>query len=211
MTSHLSRRFNPKRRTFAFTLIEMAIVVSVVGAITAVIWAKASDVMLANNVRNLNRQTISIAHAVRSVFAEQSGVRGTPATLMVPLDQQKVFPGEMRDGSTVPDGIIYHHWYQLPISGLGSLQLEAAYCTGVPTADSTTAAPCFNIDLLEMPSTACVQILLSSTQQSGAGGLQALIVNGVGIAIPTDLASASGACAPVTNTMTWVYLLRDNG
>jgi len=76
----------------AFTLTELAIVISIIGVIAGALWAVASDVAINQHVAISNRQLAAIVNNMRVLYAEQGSLTGTQATLTRAVDRQRVFP-----------------------------------------------------------------------------------------------------------------------
>lgn len=205
----------------AFTLTELAIVVAIIGGIVATLWAVAADVITNKNVSIANKQLVTIAGNVRAIYAEQGGISNggdaSPATLTQSLDVLRAFPVEMRS-ATNTKGVIFHGWNTSPYAtvGLGNVVATAANCdivtyTGGP-ASATSLESCFGITYYNLPQNACTQFATSLL--STGTGLLAVFINGNNVPYPIDLGTANAgancAASPTSNSIEFVYLLKDN-
>lgn len=199
------------KKSRAFTLTELAIVLAVVGGIVGLIWAAAADVSMSNKVRAANVELVYISHTVRGIFVEQGGVRGQNSTLTPALDRLKAFPLEMRQDPTVDAGILFHPWSQKidTSTSLGDVQVSASDCVGTLVLDDKTPEPCFSVLMMFLTQKACVQILAATTMTGT--GLQSVTINGTNLSLPIDSNTATTNCSVTTpaNTVQWVYTLRD--
>lgn len=84
----------------AFTLTEIAIVLGVFGVITAAMWGFASSARQSMRVRQTFEGITSIVDNVRSIYAAQTSINGTYATLVPTLIQQGVIPRNLLSGHT---------------------------------------------------------------------------------------------------------------
>lgn len=198
------------KRSRAFTLTELAIVLAIVGGIVGLIWAAASDVNMSSKVHTVSTELAAISHGTRAVFADQGGVKGRTSKLTPALDRLKVFPIDMRQNSSVDNGILYHPWaqYNDPVTSLGDVLVGATDCSGNAATDDVTAEPCFSVYLLDLPKKACVQSMVGTTLTGT--GLQSVTINGTNVSLPIDTNTATTDCSTTSNTVQWVYLLRDN-
>jgi len=213
--------FCRKRKRQAFTLTEIAIVLGITGLILGAVWVAASKVRLTGQIHTASQQLAAIAQNTRTVFTEQGGVTGNKTSnLNASLDQLKVFPLEMRQSQSNPQGIIFHPWYQQTSSNggftVGSVQIYADDCTG--TENNAATQPCFGIHFTFIPQDICIQLLLQTGQNSS--GLQQIHVNSSTvmdlasspppILVSKALASCDNTNGSGSNDILWVYLLKDN-
>lgn len=206
----------------AFTLTEIALVFGIIGIVVFVIWYAYVEVQTNNRIRTVTQQLVSISQNVRTAFAEQAGLRGQWGTLTPALDQLRVFPLDMRQNQNVAGGVIFHPWDQQVGAGLGPVQVSASSCGGsgviaVAVGDDATLGSCFMVRLQSLPANACIR-LITNVQQTGIGltqvqvnGLYAADANDGAKPLPLTPTRASGDCNNGNNnTVTWVFLLRDN-
>jgi len=207
-SNDMHRRHGPR----GFTLTEIAIVLATIGLLVGGLWAVASDVWLSHRVRVTSQQLAATAQNIRSIYADLPGIKGTLLTATPALDQLKAFPPEMRQEAAGTYGNVFHIFSSTPVSGLGSVQVQADDCTG---ANPVTAASCFDLTYYNMPQKPCEQLLLLSQPQGT--GLAGVAVNPAGgppyalVSPPLSLNNADAACTSATaNNMIWIYNLRDN-
>lgn len=199
-----------KRSSSGLNLIEVAIVLGITGLIIGGVWAVSSVLGASNKQRKASQELALIAQNVRVAFAEQSGVLGQRAHLTLALDRFGSLPTEMRQNANMPAGIMFNPWSQLPAGGLGSAVVYASDCTGSEAPDDTTPEPCFAVGFLNVPQSACVQMATQSPSTST--GVQGVIINSSGfLTLPVTGTAAASNCSNATNnTISWVYLLKDN-
>lgn len=211
-----------RQNAAGFTLVEISIVLVIFGLILGGVWVAAGHVRLNSQVRTASQQLLAIVQNVRATFAELGGVTGgNSSNINQALDQLKVFPLDMRQG-TSPTGVIFNPWSQVMSSnaggfGVGSVQVYSDDCTNDEAL--TTAQPCFAVTFLGVPQSACIDLLVQSSQEDPT--MQMIVVNGTiaGIInstcppLPITPSAAAAACTNGdgngTNGIVWLYPAKD--
>jgi prepilin-type N-terminal cleavage/methylation domain-containing protein len=156
-----------QRRTDGFTLIELAIVLTVVGAIVAVIWTSAATVSQNNSVNHAIQQITEVVQNIRDQFANTQNPPGWAAGSDITsgsatsLDGLQLFPAEMRQNPALGYGAagetIVH-----ALNGSFQVVQPSSTVGAVPNAIMTPACAnftCFRLVLNGLPQPACVKFL----------------------------------------------------
>jgi prepilin-type N-terminal cleavage/methylation domain-containing protein len=187
------------------TLIEMAIVLSVIGVIVAAIWVVAATTSENAKQHSFASQHQQIVQNMRQV-CQRLNIFAAPYSTNITqeYDRQAVFPRELRltqpATDAAADGNLNHQWTDFGVITTGTIQLWKINST------------LFEIRYLRMPRKACVNLAIKLT--GGELGMDRLIVGGTTFRasngnVPATTTDATTACASATNnTMRWFYSLR---
>lgn len=178
------------RNQKGFTLIEIAIVLTIVGLVIGGIWLAASTVLNNNKKTETARQVVQIVQNVKNLFANQTGA--TPATgFTTPVAVQAgVFPPGMVSG-TAAAPVIRH-----------------AFSTGTTSNVTLAAAASGNAVILTvgvagdgLPRDACVELLSRVVTNGNFGkyGITSVTSNGTTVAESSSIATINSACANATD------------
>ena len=139
-----------------FTLTEIAIVLGVIGAITAGIWMVAGAAYQNQKVEKAQQQIMKIAHTVRSMYMTHGTIAAADYTGNF-ISMGNIFPSDMVVGTTT-----VNPW------GTVSNEPNESKGNGVTVESATNSWACggagtsgFTIVYWQIPSSACAGILMS--------------------------------------------------
>ncbi|MCL2469171.1 MAG: type II secretion system GspH family protein [Alphaproteobacteria bacterium] len=154
------------KRTRGFTLMEAAIVLGIIGLITAGIWVAAAAVLKQKRVTESYGILIQISQNMRALYEKHPYFsRFSPGEdITVPMRQAGVFPADLF--ASAADNVPRNPW-NTPIS------ITVGPSTGVspPHSFIVTFEPVLAFD-------DCAKLVLLATGPSGPGGIDAVIMNG---------------------------------
>lgn len=189
------------RRKRAFTLTEIAIVLGIVGLILGAIWVAAAAVYNNLRVSKANTEILSIAQAVRTLYATSSTMTDAAGTDETgSMCKASIFPNDM-----IPTG-------GCPAVGAASTLINPWNGTVTVTAQTdTVASDSFGIEFNGITQGACITLVTSIT---GTGRDPGLYYAGVTAApkgavafgaaspmalpVPASTAAAAGNCGLAT-------------
>jgi len=185
-----------------FTLIEIAIVLTIVGLIIGGIWVAASTVFNNNKAQALAKDVIQAVQNTKTLFSSQGTSASTVGVTVTNLINAGVFPTDM---VTPNAGVLVTPFSTQ--SAVTDVTVSAA-----PGGTATSIGYAFN----NLPSSACTQLLitlgsLNNIQKLGITGLNGgaspvapaaggLIAAPVGVTTSVTATAAAGACANAGNT-----------
>ena len=168
-----------------FTLIEIAIVLTIVGLVIGGIWLAASTVYNNRKKTQLGQDAVQIVQNVRNLYAGQSASTANSITTAAAIT-----------AGAIPSNLIL----------AGNATATTAFGGGSLTTVTSPNANQFVITMSGIPQDACIEMLsgrLAQTAQ-GARRIGLVTVNGVGqAAFPITPVVANGAC-PVANNVSQV-------
>jgi prepilin-type N-terminal cleavage/methylation domain-containing protein len=171
-----------KKYIYGFTLTEMAIVLGILGFILGAIWVAASSAYESSKITRTNAQIMSIAHAIRDLYAGRLTMESTAVVwpdISPQLVSTGVFPSDM---PIVND----------PVTGLPH-PTDLWGGQVIVYEDSVTLTD-FSISYLGLPQSACIKLLIASSGRSAIGdGLRGI---GGGSTIWLDAASFPNGMSP---------------
>jgi prepilin-type N-terminal cleavage/methylation domain-containing protein len=199
----------------AFTLVEMAIVLLVIGLAIGALWMGAAAVINNTRINTASDQVYQIAAAMRGLYTSRPTVTGADAAFNITLDQSQVFPTDMRRNPATSGGPIDHAWNSTLANGSVTV---AAYDLGTSnTSPPSPAARSFRIQFASLPSAVCNQLITHEFVADVSLRLQAIVVRGGSATtflassgdLPPPLLTASTACnSSATPSVDWVFSLR---
>jgi len=176
-----------------FTLIEIAIVLTIVGLIIGGIWLAASTVFSNNKTQALQKDVIQVIQNTKTLFAGQGSSAVTTGFTNANAATSGVVPSDM----------------VTPTAGV----LVTPFSTQTAASDVNFSAPTattVGLQLLNIPSNACTQMLLTlgslnNIQKLGIVGLSGgagaqtpaaggLVTGTVGVTTSVTAVNAAGAC-----------------
>jgi len=135
------------RNQKGFTLIEIAIVLTIVGLVIGGIWLAAATVLNNNKTAELSRQVIQIVQNTKGLFTNQTGANPTGGFNQAAAISAGVFPGGM-----VINGTNVRHPFATTLT-TSSVTLERQGANAIDlTVGSTTAG-------LGLPQSACIDLV----------------------------------------------------
>jgi len=169
-----------------FTLIEIAIVLTIVGLIIGGIWLAASTVFTNNKARQLSADAIQVIQNTKSLFAGQ-GAQASNAGFTLDLAYTSgIFPTDMMAGTAAAPLVVTPFNTNAALTGF-------AFALG---ATATSLQYTFGAGTQGLPSSACTQLLttLGSANNIAKLGITAL-AGSAAIAIPAAGVSVTAAQA----------------
>lgn len=186
-----------------FTLIEIAIVLTIVGLIIGGIWVAASTVFTNNKNQALQKAMIQVMQNTKTLFANQGSSATATGTTLNALVQAGIFPPDMiSSASTAANPVVVH-----PFSSNISTN---AFTVTVPSSTTLT----YRIGAASpngLPPQACISLLttlgsLDNMQKLGItslGGTDAAdLTTGGTVAVTPVAASAAAKCGATGNANT---------
>jgi prepilin-type N-terminal cleavage/methylation domain-containing protein len=163
-----------------FTLTEIAIVLGIIGLILGAIWVAAGQVYTNLRVNSSSRDVLSLAQAVRTLYANQ---------------------GQMDNGFTCPpapcNAIVNSGVVPADLINTATTSLQDAWGGTVTFTAATTintAGDSFVVDLSNVPQAACVALLnINSATGTGTG------IAGINAANATVFKTGKGDVGTVTS------------
>jgi type II secretory pathway pseudopilin PulG len=163
----------------AFTLMELALVMGVIGMILAGVWGVASIVIGKNQLRAVQEQIITSAQNIRDFYAV-SGAPIPTGNTTATLDGYRLFPTEMRVTPNTSGGPLMH--------------AMAGSFTVAPI--STYAASVFRFQLAGLTMKNCVNLLMSFPFLTPELGVAGVTANGTGTVMTIDLTNIAHPGSP---------------
>ena len=180
-----------------FTLIEIAIVLTIVGLIIGGIWLAASTVFTNNKARALSADAIQVIQNTKTLFGGQ-GAQASATGMTVSLAYTSgIFPADMMAGTAAAPHVITPFNTDPTVDGFD-----------IPAATATTLQFQFGKGAQGLPSNACTQLL---TTLGGSQNIQKLgitqLMGGATDVTPAagaslSAATAAASCVAVGNTNT---------
>jgi len=196
-----------------FTLIEMAIVATIIGTIVFSVFAAASAVRYRNQVNQGLAEISIIVSNMRSLYAGQNISTAANANTITfakatpTLVQQMIFPAEMLTPPLPTTGIpVANTVANNPWAPGGSAQIQLVAANPVQ----------FTLRFLSIPANVCVDLIVRNSLPGADTGLMQIKVNNkvVGITgnvvtpLPIDPNVAASTCPTgATYTIDWYYTL----
>jgi prepilin-type N-terminal cleavage/methylation domain-containing protein len=213
-----------------FSLVEVAIVLTVIGIILAAIWSAATTAFENSRRAQTSGQLSTIVANIRATYAGQANIGGAVATLTPSLVSQSAIPGDMVRNHNLAAGIVDDPWGSNNPGGTaiaaGSLGV-CAWTIPLPvlpsyscSTNSAASSQYFAVEFQGLKTDSCIAIVTANSSSNGPTGLADVIVNGTSIvsgtttthALPVLQKDAASLCPPtVANngaTVDFIYLLR---
>ncbi len=187
------------RQHRGFSLLEVAVVLTIAGLVIAGVWLAAAQTENNNRRARLNRDVLQIVHNLKGVFANQSGAMGV-----------------FRNDEAVASGIFPGGWVIRANNGSGLVRHP--FATDVSTASVLVSETGNNIALtlgsptqqaLALPSDACIELVRSLMLEQNfddLGFVRVDVMSGSSTQnfargdLPFQMARAANACqSPGTN------------
>ena len=198
-------RQNQAREVRGFTLTEVAIVLGIVGLILGAVWVAAAAVYDNMRIKRTNEAILSAAQGFRSLYASANATGVATGTNMTAnLVAAGVVPQDMVNGN---NGM--NPWSAVA----GTFTISAIDIAG--TQDG------FQLNFYNLPQKACVNLLVSNSQNAQGTGLALVGVTAAGtvgtitaaaIAVPPainpNIAPATTCGAAATNYVRLAYRLK---
>ena len=179
------------RNQRGFTLIEIAIVLTIVGLVIGGIWLAASTVLNNNKKSEAARQVIQIVQNTKNLFANQTGASPADGFNRATAVSAGVFPAGM-----VVGGIVRHPFATSTTTD--SVNIAGATNTVTLTLGASGATTAF-------PQDACIELVsrvatLENFQRYGITS-----INGLTAASTLNATTISGACPAAGFAVTIVF------
>lgn len=182
------------RNQKGFTLIEIAIVLTIVGLVIGGIWLAASTVLNNNRKSEATRQIIQIVQNVKNLFANQTGTN--PAAN---FDQDVA-----RDAGVFPAGMVVGNFVRQPfatnlgansvtMTNNGANQITLNYGVGAPPANTS------------LPRDACIEIATRVATPENFGRYGIVSVNGLTAATATNAAAIAASCTAADTDVNIIF------
>lgn len=182
------------RNQRGFTLIEIAIVLTIVGLVIGGIWLAASTVLNNNKKSEMARQVIQIVQNTKNLFANQTGANPATGFTQANARTAGIFPAGMVVGnfvrhpfatSTTADSVT--------VNGTGGNQITLIIGTGAGA--------------VALPQDACIELVTRVATQENFSRYGIASVNGLtaGTNVNALAATCSGGAAPANNPVTIVF------
>jgi len=204
----------------AFSLVEMAIVIGVMGVIAGGIWSVGSEVRQTSRLNETKNDTGMLVDGVRSAYAAMPNIQGTSDTTIPIILQSQSVPSGIVNGSTSPcNGVTFNYLSTRWGGGAdtcGTLHICAwslgynANCN-IPTV--ATGAQNFAVEFTWLDYKTCVA-LAAGISPDNPKGLQDVVINGVSLRglgwQPVTAKAALTLCVvpAINNVVDAVYSLR---
>jgi len=223
------------KRVRGFTLTELAIVIGVIGILTAAIWTFIGPAYENTRHQQLAEQLSTVVNHVRALYAGQAGISGAAATLTPQLVTQGAIPtNTVRSGAggcTNNNNICVDGPWG-PGGGTNSATAIASgslgvcdWTAGVPAGANCATQPnsltsqFFAVELRGLSFASCVVIAPQNSASGAPPGLLDVVINGVSImgapgvvahSLPVQFGDAKNLCnsGPGGNTVDFVYRLQ---
>lgn len=172
-----------RQRSRAFSLIEAAIVLGVIGVVIGGIWAGANSVAISNQKADVLKTTLSIVQGVRNLYVGQTVASNTNIT-----------------SNMVQAGIVPAGW----VNGSGTI--SSPWNQDVTIRVSSNGV---HVYLIDMPQALCADLvfrmpsLVTRTEE-----LTTDVGCTEGIASPISRSAATTYCSSTTNSVRWNFSLR---
>ncbi|HEU0117108.1 MAG TPA: type 4 pilus major pilin [Alphaproteobacteria bacterium] len=199
-----------------FSLLEMAIVLTVIGVVLGGIWVLAVYAWERTRQERVAEEITSTVRNTRAYYAGQASVSGSFTTLAATLGAANVFPGDMLRINSCTNGsnLCYDH----PWSGAAGNVATGSFsvCPWSPGAGvfacSAGPTPYFAVELRSVPSASCMNLVARNSGSNAPSGLIDVIINGTtsmaatGHAFPVRASDSSASCtAAAAVTVDFVY------
>lgn len=189
----------------AYTLMELALVLSIIGVIGAGVWIVFGDVQDTSRIAKVQEQTLLVVQNVRAYYGPRGVINPCPGNLTGTLDDnsRKLIPVEMRSDPNSDNSPINHVLGNVAVgnSNTGSFRVR---CTGGGSS--------IEIRLRDLSKKACMNMLMTFPvlipeigviSMEGSGPTVAIdarnIANpGGGVSLPVSLANADLWCPNAT-------------
>lgn len=181
-----------------FTLTEVAIVLGIVGLILGAVWVAAAAVYDNMRVKRTNEAILQVVQGVRSLYASgnSTGVTTSGADMTADLIAAGVVPQDMKTSATATTAV--NAWS----STGGDFQIQ----------NGNAAGTSFALRFANLPQKACVNMLVSNSQQAQGTGLVGAgtsIGTGTTTIAPISVGSATSTCTSATaNTIFLTFALK---
>ncbi len=119
------------RNQKGFTLIEIAIVLTIVGLVIGGIWLAASTVINNNKRQTLNANIVQVVQNVKSLFAGQGSGAVTTGFTQANGVNAGIFPPAMLDANGNPPGVVTPFDASNPATGKDSVTIAASGANGI--------------------------------------------------------------------------------
>lgn len=192
-----------RRSQRGFTLTEIAIVLGVIGLILGSIWVAASSVYNNQKTAKTNTQVLSIAQAVRSLYASVASTGdadGTDETTN--LCKANVFPNDMVTGGAPTCTSVKNVWN-------GAVTVKSTSKNVAGTGDA------FSVAYAGLPTAVCAALETALGGTSGvwyvgvpAYAIAAGNVNSAAVTIGGAMAATQCTASATANTVSIVFTLK---
>jgi hypothetical protein len=171
----------------AFSLIEAAVVLGIIGLVIGGIWVAAASVQAANKRDDAARAILQIVPIVRNLFKGFEITSDLDITAAV--FRSHTIPGTYIDEGA---GVVRNPWG-------GTITLALVISNGDPTQ--------VGINMTDVPKAACIEITSRNTDPRVNMDLGAIVINSVTLitTFPNLPTSASASCDDM-NDIYWIFL-----
>ncbi|HRJ12442.1 MAG TPA: type II secretion system protein [Alphaproteobacteria bacterium] len=179
------------RNQKGFTLIEIAIVLTIVGLVIGGIWLAASTVLNNNKKSELSRQVVQIVQNTKNLFANQTGA--SPATGFT--------TDTARNAGVFPAGMVVGNFVRHPFATVltaNSVTLNANAGNQLTLLLGTAANP--------LPRDACIELVTRVATQENFSRYGIFSVNGLTAgATVQNLSATCNVADPGNNPVTIIF------
>lgn len=210
----LSKHTLCRARRGGFSLVELAIVLSVVGVIIGMVAVYGGTLRQKSRIQAIQQAVGSLVEATRAAYGSQPAITGKINAVVPALVEAQAVPADLVRSATTTCSGTTANFLDSPWPGTrdacGNIRL-CAWAYGTDTVcNAGAASPYFAIEFVNLDYEGCMAVF-ANIQPTLPQGLKDIFINGTASLNALSSTVATTCQKNLTNKIDFVYLLRVSG